>query len=97
VELNEFVIDSGSAKRLVWFTYWADGTITNNPLLVRLLQAKGALSGHEGQAVIAVSTPLDVPVDDARTRLSKALSFLGPLSTALPSAATGPTKDPRAG
>ena len=97
VELSEFVIDSGSAKRLVWFTYWADGTITNNPLLVRLLQAKGALSGHEGQAVIAVSTPLDVPVDDARTRLSKALSFLGPLSTALHSAAMGPTKDTRAG
>jgi exosortase A len=95
VELNEFIVDSGSAKRLVWFTYWADGTITNNPLVVRLLQAKGALSGHEGQAVVAISTPLDVPVDEARARLNKALSTLGPLSVALGSAATGTTNDQR--
>ena len=95
VELNEFVIDSGSAKRLVWFTYWADGTITNNPLVVRLQQAKGALRGREGQAVVAISTPLDVPVDEARARLSNALSTLGPLSAALRSAATGATNDQR--
>jgi exosortase A len=96
VELNEFVIDSGSGKRLVWFTYWADGTITNNPLIVRLLQAKAALSGHEGQAIIAISTPLDVSADEARTRLNTALSFLGPVPAALRSAATGSANDQRA-
>jgi exosortase A len=97
VALNEFVLDSGSEKRLVWFTYWADGTVTNNPLVVRLLQAKSALSGHEGQAIIAVSTPLDVPSDEARARLSAALSSLGPVSAALRKAAAGPTNDQRAG
>ena len=65
IKLNEFIINSGSGSRLVWFTYWADGTVTNNPLFVRLLQAKAALGGHEGQAIIAVSTPLDGPVDEA--------------------------------
>lgn len=95
VELSEFVIDSGFAKRLVWFTYWTDGTITNNPMIVRLLQAEGALWGREGQAVVAISTPLDVPVDEARARMSNALSTLGPLSAALRSAATRATKDQR--
>jgi exosortase A len=96
VKLNEVIINSGSRSRLVWFTYWADGTITNNPLLVRLLQAKAALSGHEGQAVIVVSTPLDVPVDEARSRLGVALSFLGSVSAALRDAETGPHENQRA-
>jgi exosortase A len=96
VQLTEFTIDSGYAKRLVWFTYWADGTTTNNPLVVRLLQAKGALSGHEGQAVVAISTPLDVPLDEARARLSTALSTLGSLSAALRSAAAEPPEGLRA-
>lgn len=80
---------------MVWFTYWADGTVTNNPLVVRLLQAKAALSGHDGQAIIAISTPFDVSVDDARARLDRALSFLGPVPAALYSAGE-PAKDQRA-
>ena len=83
VELNESTISSGSGQRLVWFTYWADGTITNNSLAVRLLEAKAAFNGHGGQAIITVSTRLDDTADVARTRLRAALSSLGSISAAL--------------
>lgn len=81
--LNERIINSGSKKRLVWFTYWSDGTITNNPLIVRLLEAKAAFGGRGAQAVIAVSTPLDDTTDEARQRLATAVSALGPVPAAL--------------
>ena len=97
IELNEYVISSGSSKRLVWFTYWADGSFTNKPLLVRLLQAKAALDGHDGQAVIALSTPLDVSLDEARSRLGNALTSLGPIPAALGKAQTENPKNQRAG
>jgi exosortase A len=83
VVLNEFTLSSNSGQRLVWFTYWADGTITNSSLFVRLLEAKGALNGRGGQAVIAVSTQLDNSVDEVRARLRTALSSLGSIPSAL--------------
>jgi exosortase A len=83
IVLNEYTISSETGKRLVWATYWADGVITNNPLLVRLLAAKAVLIGQEGQAIIAVSTPLDDSIDVVRARLSTSLSYLGSISSAL--------------
>lgn len=97
VKLNEFVIDSGATKRLVWFTYWTNGTVTNSSIAVRLAQAEAALGGHEGQAVIVVSTPLDVPIDEARERLSAALAAAGPVSASLRSAADEPSDGQSAG
>ncbi len=81
--LNEVTIGSATGKRLVWFTYWVDGTLTDNELHVRLLEARAALSGHGGQAVIAISTPLDDSTEVVRARLSASLSLLGPVSKAL--------------
>ena len=83
IALNELTISSETGKRLVWFTYWVGGTITDNPLLVRLLEARAALGGHGGQAVIAISTPLDDSIEAVRGRLRTSLSSLGPVSGAL--------------
>jgi exosortase A len=83
IALNEFTINSATGKRLVWSTYWVGGTITANQLVVRFLEARAALSGHGGQAVVAISTPLDDSIDVARARLTSSLSLLGPVSGAL--------------
>jgi exosortase A len=83
IALNELTISSETGRRLVWFTYWVDGTVSDNRLLVRLLEARAALGGRGGQAVIAVSTPLDDSVEVVRARLSTSLSLLGPVSRAL--------------
>lgn len=83
IVLNEFTISSKTGRRLVWYIYWAGGAVTNNPLLVRFLEAKAALSGHGGQAIIAVSTPLNDAPETVRARLRAAFSSLGPVSQAL--------------
>ena len=81
--LNEVTISSESGKRLVWSAYWVDGTFTNNALFVRLLEARAALSGHGGQAIIAISSPLDDSVEVVRRRLKTSLASLGPVSPVL--------------
>jgi EpsI family protein len=83
VRLQETVISSGSEKRLIWSAYWVDDHFTLSPLTVKLLQAKAAFEGREGQAFVALSTPVDGPVEDARARLVRGLSGLGQLSQAL--------------
>jgi exosortase A len=83
IALNEFTISSATGRRLVWFTYWIDGTVSDNQLLVRLLEARAALSGREGQAIIAISTPLDDSIEVVRARLRNSLSLLGPVYPAL--------------
>lgn len=49
IVLKEFTISSETGRRLVWFTYWVDGTFTDNELLVRMLEVEAALSGHGGR------------------------------------------------
>ena len=83
VTINERILSSGSEKRVVWFTYWSDGTITNNPMIVRLLEAKAAFGGRGAQAIIAVSTPLNDSTEKARLRLAAALISLGSIPGAL--------------
>ena len=83
IALTEFAISSGTGRRLIWFTYWVDGTITNNAMLVRLLGAKATLIGQGGQAIIAVSTPLDDSIEVVRARLSASISLLDPAAGAL--------------
>jgi exosortase A len=92
VALNEITISSATGTRLVWSTYWVDGTFTDNPLLVRLLEARAALNGHGGQAIIAMSTPFDDSIDVVRTRLSTSLSIFGPVSGALDGVQTSPAQ-----
>jgi exosortase A len=83
IALNELTISSETGRRLVWYTYWVDGAVSDNPFLVRLLEARAALSGHRGQAIIAISTPMDDSIEVVRARLSTSLSQLGPVSRAL--------------
>jgi EpsI family protein len=90
VLLQETLINSGMEKRLVWSTYWVDGKFTPSVLRVKLLQTKGVIEGHEGQAFVALSTPVNGPMEDARVRLNGALSSLGQLSGTLDRADTPP-------
>lgn len=82
--LNEIAITSKTGgRRLVWFTYWSGGSVTDNPLLVRLFTARAALGGGGGQAIIAVSSPLNDSVDAVRGRLKSSFALLGPVVESL--------------
>jgi EpsI family protein len=70
---GEWIVTSTLEKRMVWATYWVDGTFTTSLLKVKLLQARAAFGGHEGEAVVVVSTIVDGSDDVARRRLSNAL------------------------
>jgi len=74
IPVQEWLISSPAERRLVWSTYWVDGHFVTSLFKVKLLQAAAALQGHEGQAVIALSTPLMGTPDEARYRLALALS-----------------------
>lgn len=83
LDLQEWMINSNREKRLVWAVYWVNGHFITRVLAVKLRQAQAALEGREGQAVVAVSTPINGPVDDARARLAQALAPLGQMSQTL--------------
>jgi len=73
---EEWIVTSALEKRMVWATYWVDGTFTTSLMKVKLLQARAAFGGHEGEAVVVVSTIIDGSDDVARRRLSNAVSDL---------------------
>jgi len=73
---SEAVIASRSERRLVWSSYWLDGRFTLSGMTIKLLQLKTALTGNEGAALVAVSTPIDGPLEDARLRIRNALAAL---------------------
>ena len=77
--MQEWIISSPVEKRMVWSTYWVDGRFTDSLLHVKLLQAQAALGGHEGEAVVAVSTPINGTDDEARARLTSALAAVAQL------------------
>lgn len=79
VVFEEWVISSALEKRMVWATYWVDGTFTTSLMKVKFLQAGAAFGGHEGEALVAVSTIIDSTDAAARRRLSNALSDLNDL------------------
>jgi exosortase A len=83
LSLLETTINSNREKRLVWSVYWVNGHFTTRPLSVKLRQAEAALEGREGQAFVAVSTPVSGPIEEARARLTLALAPLGKLSQTL--------------
>jgi exosortase A len=76
VEFQESIISSGFEKRIIWSSYWIDGRFTPGMFRLKLLQPAAALQGHEGQAVVAVSTPVEGTVEEARARLSRLLAVL---------------------
>lgn len=91
---RETTIVSTADTRLLWSTYWAGGRFTPSPFLVKLLQVAGALTGNEGQAVLALSTPIDSTPEQARARLMATVRHLGDLRSRLEEADRG-SRSPR--
>ena len=83
VRFQEWIITSPVEKRMVWSAYWVDGRFTTSLLQVKLRQAAAALKGHEGQAVLVLSTQMEGSLQDARTRLSRTLLALNQLPVRL--------------
>jgi len=86
IQLQEWIINSTSERRMVWSCYWVDGRFTTSLLRVKLWQARAALQGHEGQAVLVLSTQMAEAPQDARGRLSEALAALQSLPDSLDAA-----------
>ncbi|MEO8300266.1 MAG: exosortase A [Rhizomicrobium sp.] len=79
VPFQEWIVNAHAEKRMIWSTYWVNGRFTTSLFKVKLLQAAAALQGHEGQAVVVLSTVMDTTPEDARQRLSRALLELNQL------------------
>jgi exosortase A len=86
LQMQEMIVTSPVARRLIWSTYWIDGRFTASSFETKLLQVPAALSGHEGQAVVAISTIVDTTDKDARQRLRAALLALRDLPDRLSAA-----------
>jgi exosortase A len=86
ISMQEWKISSLIEKRLIWTSYWVDNRFTASLLNLKLLQAKGALDGNNAEALVAVSTVIDGTDDDARHRLSSAITALGDLPDRLSAA-----------
>jgi len=83
VQFQEWIVTTHAEKRLIWSTYWVNGHFTTSMMKIRLLGAAAALQGHEGQAVIVLSTIMDTGPEEARKRLSAALPELNRLPARL--------------
>ncbi|HWU54372.1 MAG TPA: exosortase A [Rhizomicrobium sp.] len=83
VAFQEWIVTSPVEKRMIWSTYWVDGQFTTSLLRVKLRQAGAALKGHEGQAVLVLSTQMEGAADEARGRLSRTLQALNQLPARL--------------
>src|SRR5258706_10487160 len=83
VQFQEWIVTSPVEKRMIWSSYWVDGRFTTSLLRVKLRQASAALEGHEGQAVLVLSTQMEGSLQEARGRLSRTLSALNDLPARL--------------
>lgn len=83
VRFQEWIITSPVEKRMVWSAYWVDGRFTTSLLQVKLRQAAAALKGHEGQAVLVLSTQMEGSLQDARARLTRTVLALDRLPARL--------------
>jgi len=86
MQVQEMIITSPAARRLIWSVYWIDGRFTASSFATKLLQVPAALSGHEGQAIVAVSTVVETTDGDARRRLRAALAAMSELPDRLSAA-----------
>jgi len=83
VAFQEWIVTSPVEKRMIWSTYWVDGRFTTSLVRVKLWQAGAALKGHEGQAVLVLSTQMEGSLGDARRRLAHTLAALDQLPARL--------------
>jgi len=79
VQFQEWIVTSRTGRRMIWSSYWVNGHFTTSLFKVKILQATAALQGHEGQAVIILSTMTDTAPEEARRRLSQGLLELNQL------------------
>jgi exosortase A len=93
VPVQEVVISSRKGIEMVWWTFWEGGRFTTSAARVKFDSLRRAVSGHDGSALVAVSTPVDSDVSVAEGRLEAALPSLNGLPEALDKAA-GRSPDP---
>jgi EpsI family protein len=82
-------LDRGNRGRTIWYWYWVDGTLTGNPYLAKLLQAKVKLFGgiRSEAIIVAASDYGDVPAEGQRS-LEEFAARLGNLPAVLAAADT---------
>lgn len=77
-------LSSSGSKRLVWYWYWIDGSLTADPILAKLYEARAKLMGGSGAAaVIAVAADYQDQPEAAERTLADFLRHLGSLRAAL--------------
>ncbi len=91
IDLEEATIGTGSQERLVWWSYWVDQRFTTSAFKAKLLELAEALKGQNEGALVAFSTPITGPVEEARQRLGQAMNAFDNIPTRLDQAAERPT------
>jgi len=74
--VRESVISSGGLMRIVWWAYWTEGLFTTSPRLVKLEMFRNVFSRTGGAALMALSTPAEGNLGEARARLDRAFRAL---------------------
>lgn len=79
-------------ERLFWYWYWVDHRFTANRYLAKLLEVKSKLLNRRGEAAfVALSTKLDVPLEQAVARMNDFLSHAEPIDETLKAILAGST------
>ncbi|GAA0540511.1 exosortase A [Rhizomicrobium palustre] len=79
IEFRELVLGSGGVSRLIWWSYVSGGDYTTSAFAVKLNRMRSAISGGEGAALLALSTPVEGDLDTARKRLKDVATTLSPI------------------
>jgi EpsI family protein len=86
VAVRESVISSGGLMRIVWWTYWTADRFTSSPRVVKLERFRNVFSRAGGVALLALSTPADGDLAEARARLDRAFRALAGVTSRLQAA-----------
>jgi len=81
--VRETVISSGGLMRIVWWTYWTAGRFTASARVVKLEMFRNVFSRNGGAALLALSTPAEGDLGEARARLDRAFRVLAGIATRL--------------
>jgi exosortase A len=87
VPAQEILISSQRGIEMVWWTFWEDGRFTTSPARVKIDSVRRILGGHDGTALLAISTLVDSDPAVAAERLNAALANMANLPNALNKAA----------
>ena len=87
IAVRESVIGSAGLVRIVWWSYWQSDRFTPSARVLKLESLRDVFSRGGGAALIALSTPAEGNLEEARRRLSRAFGALGAITTRLQKAA----------